>query len=75
MAKGDFVLVKSEIGGKIQEDKIEAKTAGASVKVEWKNRENLVEVTVFGRTFKPLRSISLDRSVLRSLEVVRRDDE
>lgn len=75
MAKGDYVLVKSEIGGKLQEDVIKATSAGATVEVEWQAKNNLVVVTVFGRTGKARKTISLDRSVLRSLEEVRRDEE
>lgn len=75
MAKGDYVIVKSEIGGKIETDKIQVTGAGGSVEVEWDKKAPLVYIRVLGRTGKTRRALTFAVGAIRSLEEVRRDDD
>lgn len=75
MAKGDYVKIKSEIGGQLQEDEVQVTGAGGSVETDWDVKKNLLVVRVLGRTGKTRRSISYATSAVRSIEEVRRDEE
>ena len=73
MAKGDNVLVKSDIGGKLESDHLIVTGAGGTVETEWK--KDLLIVKILGRTGKTRRSVTYAMSAVRSVEEVRRDDD
>lgn len=73
MSKGDKVVVKSEIGGKLQEDTITVIGAGGTLETVWKKDQ--VVVKLLGRTGKTRQSITYALAAVRSVEEVRRDDE
>ena len=73
MAKGDWVKVKSEIGGKLEEDQLMVTGAGGNVETDWKKDQLIVKI--LGRTGKTRRSVTYALSAVRSVEEVRRDDE
>ena len=73
MAKGDYVKVKSEIGGQLQEDELVVTGAGGTVEVDTK-KDQLV-VKILGRTGKTRKSVTYALSAVRSYEEVRRDEE
>lgn len=52
MAKHDYVAIKSEIGGKLDETKVIVKAAGGSLEVK-RERTGEVIVTVLNRNEKP----------------------
>lgn len=75
MAKGDYVIVKSEIGGLLVTEEVKVTGAGGSVEVEWDKKAPLVTIRVLGRTGKTRRALTFATSAIRSLEEVRRDDD
>jgi hypothetical protein len=75
VAKGDFVKVKSEIGGVLQTDELKVTGAGGSVEAEWDRKNQLLVVKVLGRTGKTRQAVSFALSAVRSVQEVRRDDD
>lgn len=73
MAKGDYVKVKSEIGGKLETDDLVVTGAGGTVEVAWAKER--LEVKVLGRTGKTRKSVTFALSAVRSVEEVRRDED
>lgn len=73
MAKGDYVTVKSEIGGKLNEDEIKVTGAGGQIEVEMK--KDWLNVKVLGRTGKTRTQFMYALSAVRSFQEVRRDEE
>lgn len=80
MSKGDYAIVKSEIGGALVTDEIKVTGAGGELEVKWPSETRggpvipVVVVSVLGRTGKVKRAITYAASAIRSLEEVRRDD-
>ncbi len=75
MARGDYVRVKSEIGGQLVMDEVVVATAGGNVEVEFDKKNPLVHVRVLGRTGKTRQAIAYALSAIRSIEEVHRDAE
>lgn len=73
MAKGDYVIVKSEIGGKLERDELTVTGAGGEVETDWKKDQLIVKV--LGRTGKTRKSVTFALAAVRSVEEVRRDDD
>lgn len=75
MARGDYVRIKSEIGGVLEKDQVTVDQAGGKIEVEWDKKQPLVHVRLLGRTGKIKRTFSYAVSAVRSLEVLNSDDE
>jgi hypothetical protein len=75
MAKGDYVKVKSEIGGALHTDEVKVTGAGGTIETDWNTKLGLLIVTVFGRTAKVRVRHSYATSAVRSVEERRRDEE
>lgn len=83
MSKGDWAKVKSEIGGQLVVDEIKVLGAGGTLEIEYPEADkkglapilSMVTIKVLGRTGKVRSEIAFATSALRSVEVVRRDDE
>lgn len=73
MAKNDWVKVKSEIGGKLEENHLIVTGAGGTIETIWA-KERLT-VRILGRTGKTRQSVTFALSAVRSVEEVRRDDD
>ena len=70
MAKGDYALVKSEIGGQLMTDTIMVTGAGGKLEIEWDKKAPLLHLRILGRTGKTNKSFTFAVSAVRSLEVV-----
>ena len=75
MARGDFVKIKSEIGGSLQSDLVMVEQAGGKIEVDWDKKAPLVHVNLLGRTGKVKRAYTFAVSAVRSLEVLNSDEE
>jgi hypothetical protein len=75
MAKGDYVKVKSEIGGQLVVDELKVVGAGGSVETDWDRKNQLLAVSILGRTGKTRKLVSYALSAVRSVEEVRRDED
>jgi len=75
VAKGDYVKIKSEIGGKLEIDEVVVKGSGGTIEVEWDKKMPLVVVQLKGRTGKIKQSFTYAVSAVRSLEVVDSNEE
>lgn len=75
MAKGDWVKVKSEIGGKLEVDDLQVSGAGGNIEVDWADatKKGLVYVRLLGRTGKAKRAVTFALSAIRSVEEFHRD--
>jgi len=73
MARGDYVTVKSEIGGKLDETHISVTGAGGAVETDWK--KDMLVVKVLGRTGKTRSQYTFTLSAVRSVQEVRRDED
>ncbi len=74
MAKNDYVIVKSEIGGKLVEDRIDVKQAGGSLEVKT-DREG-TRVTLLNRNDRPTgRQFTYFPGSVRSIESNLSSDE
>ena len=73
MAKNDWIRVKSEIGGGLQSDHLVVEGAGGSIETDWKKDQLIVRI--LGRTGKTRRSVTYALSAVRSVEVVKRDND
>jgi hypothetical protein len=72
MSKGDYVIVKTEIGGKLETDEIRVNGAGGEVETSWTNQRLVVKV--LGRTGKTRSQYTYTLSAVRSVQEVRRDE-
>jgi hypothetical protein len=74
MAKGDWVKVKTEIGGQLVEDKVEVTQNGGKIDVEWDSgRQKLLVVRLLNRVGEPTVMHSYATSAVRSVTEKRAD--
>lgn len=73
MAKGDYVKVRTEIGGKLETDEIRVTGAGGNVEVEFPKNSPFLEVSITGRTGKVKQAFRYALSAVRSVEEFHRD--
>lgn len=76
MAKGDSVIVRSEIGGALTTDEIKVTSAGGSIEVDWGERsKGMVHVLLKGRTDKVKVRHTYALIAVRSIREEKKDEE
>jgi hypothetical protein len=73
MAKGDWVKVKSEIGGQLIEDTVAVTQNGGKIEVDWDKRTNLLVVRLLNRVGDPTVVNSYAVGAFRSMSEKRSD--
>jgi hypothetical protein len=76
MAKGDSVVVRSEIGGQLTTDEVKVTGAGGSIEVDWGERsKGMVHILLKGRTDKVKVKHTFALIAVRSITETRKDDD
>lgn len=73
MAKGDWVSVKTEIGGQLVEDRVSVTQNGGKIDVEWERKSSLLLVRLLNRAGDPTVVHSFAVSAVRSVTEKRSD--
>jgi hypothetical protein len=74
MAKGDWVRIKTEIGGALVQDEVKVEQNGGKIEVEWENgRMKLLVVRLLNRVGDPTVVHSYAPSAVRSVTEKRSD--
>lgn len=73
MAKGDWVHVKSEIGGALIEDAVTVTQNGGKIEVEWDKKQPLLYVKLLNRAGDPTVQHTFATTAVRSITEKRSD--
>ncbi len=73
MSKGDWVKVKTEIGGSLVEDQVTVEQNGGKIDVEWDHRKSLLVVRLLNRAGDPTVVHSYATMAVRSVSEKRAD--
>lgn len=68
MSKGDYIKVKSEIGGKLETAEVTVKQNGGKVESEWDLKKNLLHVRLLNRAGNPTIAHSFAIMAVRHVE-------
>jgi hypothetical protein len=76
MAKGDSVVIRSEIGGQLTTDQVKVTGAGGEIEVDWGDRgKGMVHVLLKGRTGKTKEKHTFALIAVRSMTETKKDVE
>ncbi|HEX5016484.1 MAG TPA: hypothetical protein VFX15_02730 [Actinomycetes bacterium] len=76
MAKGDYVKIRSEIGGQLTEDRVDVVQDGGQIEVDWSERaKGMIHVKLMGRTGKLKQRFTYALIAVRSIESKVEEDE
>lgn len=74
MSKGDFVTVKSEIGGKLESDTVTVTSNGGKVEADWDRKTNYLVVRLLNRAGDPVEEYQYAASAVRSIRKKVKDE-